>query len=287
MDELDEIVEKIKAGECIPFIGAGVSINAGCKGWDYIPSELEKAAQDILTANPTLLPEGLSKQQKIRILGEELIKSGKSHEYERILRAALSCKPADVQGKYLTLVSAIKRIFGFSGIMLTTNIDNCLDLTPQFSPENKYPPLFRSVDQFKIIKLSQGGLYHIHGHYSELMKAAFTDVAYKERYDQLSFENFLCHIFKAYTVLFIGYSFSDDPLMNIIAEMKGKQHFALVRKKPELTPEIKTSFLERYNIKMIEYSDHDVLPNLLQQWVDKNFPEISATETEKEDVTHV
>ena len=285
MDELDEIVPYIKENKCILFLGAGVSVLAGCSNWDSIPESLiaQPEMQQVITENPSLLPESSTTQQKIEILADELKKMNKDHVFDNVFRSALHCDPRSVIGAYSSLVRPIERIFSFGKILLTTNVDNCLEGTEYFSP-SKNNPVYYSLDQFRVPSLDQGGIYCIHGNRDASKETIFTDSAYGVRYANVGFENFLCYILKNYNVLFIGYSFSDKPLMGLVESMRDRAHFALVRK-GKYTAIEKTEFIEKYNIKLIEYPDHDSLPSLLQAWVDNNFPEISIGAPE-EDVTH-
>lgn len=287
MDELDEIVETIKLAKCVPFLGAGISNIAGCSGWDSIPEKLElkPEIQSLLASGSALLPGDASKEQKIEIYSRELKRINKSYLYEQVIEEVINCNAEEVLRNYLVIVKAIEKIYSFSKLLMTTNIDNCLDLArgTKFVPP-KARKYFKIVD-FEITNLNNGGIFHIHGHRNDLEGTIFTEGALLNRYQDRGFANFLCHVFKTYTVLFIGYGLGDKLLMEIMEKMKDRQHFALTQV-GKYTPAEKTNFIERYNIKIIEYPDHASLPAMMQQWVNNRFPELSAQVPEEEDATH-
>lgn len=278
LDGLDETIQLINDKKCVIFLGAGISQQAGCSSLEYIPESLKSLPiiKNEISRNPSFLPDNVSIPKIIDILFNKIRSNEEDlKKYEDILYKTISCQAEMiVDNKYSTLIKAIKKIYSFTNLMFTTNIDDCLSLTKYFDPKKGYK-IFYKNKHFKIINLNKGdinGIYHLHGQKIELNGATFGENFYNDLYGDLGFENFLCYIFRQYSMIFIGKNLENDHhLMRIVELMRGTKHFALIKKK--YSDVQKTNFLKKYNIKIIDYPNHDLLPDLLQSWVDKNFPE--------------
>lgn len=289
MDELDELVPEIKKKRCIVFIGAGVSKNAGCKDWDFIPEQLSqnKELKELLNAGIFNYSKTSRLPIQIEELRNKLIELEQFPHYERTLEDAIRVDSANRNyGKFKLLVEVLFSIFSYSKILVTTNVDDSLENTEFYDSDKHYrlksqekEIKAKEITHFRIRDLEKGGRYHIHGYEKALFDAAFTETAYKDRYSDWALENFICHLISNYTFLFIGYSFQDNEIQEMFKIMKNRKHYRLVQKDKNFAVQ-KTEFEKKYNIKLIGYPDHDDLPDLLRNWT------IKHNISKKEDVTH-
>jgi len=269
MDKLNEILQYVLKGECIIFIGAGLSKIAGCYDWDSIVKEMLVHEVVKNKINITELDQSqFSNEEVIDFCQREFDRAGKEDDFWGIVRKALIKDPKKFNEVYIPLIKGISKITPFPRIVITTNIDSCLEETQLF-PLNK---VFYEPCDFNIQKLNGSGIFHIHGYVENLKKCLLTKRRYIERYKENGFNNFLDKLFSDYSTLFLGYSLRDSEIKNILMRAQNKKkHFALVSNDDGFTSSELTIFSDLYKTKIIVYGERDTFQNQLIDWIAKNF----------------
>jgi len=298
------LVDEIKSGNCVAFVGAGFSAPA-LPTWDdlirtlkeheSISTETRKAVTNLLDSQSNSASELFDKEAAAQLLEDEL-----STALPKALKDAL--KPSSDAGD----ARVLKRKLLLSQIpfqaILTTNFDDYLQSTSIRS--NKYSEVLNpsarrwtnSVDWDEPEGGSLVPIVKLHGQLStnELENDV---VLSRSGYRKLLFErpdyaNFLKAVLVTRTVLFIGFSFSDAYLNQLRSEVlnltrgdgsAGPKAYALMN---DLTDEACQYLLRHEGIYPIRYStdeleggpDHSGFDALLSDLSTATNPESSISE---------
>lgn len=277
MNELSEILPYILNGQCVLFIGAGISKIAGCYDWDSVVREM--ISHDVIKKriNPNELDNNrLANEELIEFCLQEFTNSGKENDFWGIVRKALMKDPKKFQIEYLPLIRKIKEIEPFPKI-ITTNIDNCLEETRLLDLSK----IFYELDEFNINNLNKSNtcIFHIHGYIEKLKDSLLTRRRYLQRYRKDEFQEFLRGMFSSYSVLFLGYSLRDSEIKDIILQTHtDMKHFALVPVDDGFSHSEISVYLDLYKIKIIVYGDKKNFGYLLKNWIDRNFVRVNLKE---------
>jgi len=271
MDQLNELIPHFLNGECILFIGAGLSKIAGCYDWNSIVEEMIDHEVIKRRINPNEL-------ERNRFSNEELIdfcfqcfkENGKEHDFWGIVRKALIKDPQKFQTEYLPLINGIRKMNPFPPI-ITTNIDSCLEETKLFDLSK----VFYEPKDFNMNNLKSLSIFHIHGYIERLKDSLLTKSKYLQRYKERNFRRFLKSIFSNYQVLFLGYSLRDSEIKNILLETGEniQSHFALIPEEDRYTDSDITVFLDIYKVKIVIYGPRKNFGRSLSNWIQHNFPQ--------------
>ncbi len=191
-------------------------------------------------------------------------------EYWKIVRDAILFDPKLFSEKYLPLIKLIKKITPFPQIIITTNIDNCLEHTREFNP-NVY---FRLHD-FGAVSPHPPGTYHIHGYLERIEESLLTRSMYIPRYNDAGFQSFLRSVLRENSALFLGYQLQEQGIKDILLQAKGENpeilHFLLAPEEDGLNHAIMTLHNDIYGVRTIQYGTRDEFQNALAGWVARNF----------------
>jgi hypothetical protein len=227
----EALIDEIKSGNCIAFVGAGFSAPA-LPTWDnlirtisnhsLVSPKTRKTVNSLLDSSDNPATELFDKEAAAQILEDEL-----SGELASIVREVLKPSKGDGDTTVRNRRNLLAKI-PFQAI-LTTNFDDYLQ-APSVR-ENAYSEVLKQssrrwVDSVNW-KSSEGNslvpIVKLHGQLSD--GQSITDVALsRSGYRKLLFErpdyaNFLKAIFVTRTVLFIGFSFSDSYLNLLRSEV--------------------------------------------------------------------
>jgi hypothetical protein len=271
MDRLNEILPHITQSKCALFIGAGLSKIAGCYDWDSIVEEMvNKIPITDKPLNPSDILGKFGNEELIGLCHKASIKNGKENIFWGIARRATMFNPELFQSKYIPVARSIKKIKP-TPVIITTNIDNCLEYTREFDLNQ----IFYKENHFLEENLNGSAIYHIHGYIELFEESLLTRQRYIQRYQQEIFRDFLIKLFSRYSVIFIGYSLRDQEIKDAIFQAKeknqNKKHFLLIPSEDNLTESQKAVFLGLFGIVTIVYGRRDQLYNTLDNWVTKNF----------------
>jgi hypothetical protein len=269
MDKLNNILPYIRERKCALFIGAGLSIMAGCYDWDSIVREM--------LDHPLVKSKGIEKKDLLgKVRNDELIEycqqlfieGNEEHQFWGIARRAINFNPGLFNEHYLPLIRNLKQIQPKLEILLTTNIDDCLEHTNEFDLSK----IYFKVEDFTEERLNGSGIFHIHGFIEEFDKSLLTRNKYIPRYREKEFQSFLKGFFAKYSVLFLGCSLRDQEIKDVILETKDeKTHFLLIPEEEGLTSSQISFYYDMYKIVTIEYGGRDNLPGVFGEWIEKNF----------------
>lgn len=284
MDRLNDILPYIKEQRCGLFIGAGLSRMAGCYDWDSIVKEM--------LDHPLIKDKGIKANDLIgKVRNDELIEycqqlftEGKEeHQFWGIARRAITFNPGLFDKQYLLFVKALKLIQPTLKVVLTTNIDNCLEHSNVFDLSKVY---FKCQD-FNEEKMNGSGVFHIHGYIEEFEKSLLTRNKYIPRYKETDFQRFLKGFFEKYSVLFLGYSLRDQEIKDIILETRNdrKKHFMLIPEEDGMSTSQISLYNDMYGITTVVYGQRDELLNIFIGWIDKNF-RITSLKAPEVDITN-
>jgi hypothetical protein len=271
----------IKEERCALFIGAGLSRIAGCYDWDSIVKEM--------LDHPLVKSKGIEKNELMgRMRNDELIgycqqlflESNEEHKFWGIARRAIMFNPALFDKEYLPMIRTLKQIDPTPKVILTTNIDDCLEYTNEFDLSTTY---FK-VEDFTEHTLNGPGIFHIHGYKEEFEKSLLTRGKYVPRYRNKAFQEFIKRFFKKYSVLFLGYSLRDQEVKDIIFQTKDehRMHYLLIPEEDGFTSSEMSFYQDVYGMVSVVYGPRNNFRKILAEWVDRNFRVTSLKQPEVE-----
>lgn len=273
---LDESITYFSDGQAILFFGAGISRIAGCYDWNSIIKELlaDKCIPSDINKND-FIKSSVPYNMKIEFLKKKYHAAKQENKFTGILRKAITADPELFSNAYIPFIRSLKLIKPFP-IIVTTNIDSCLEDTRVL---NCFDQLYYDIKSFQISNLKENSIFHIHGYRENFLETLFTKEQYRKFYRETKFRNFLSHIFSNYCIIFMGYSFNDDELKDVIYDARQEINVIpsfLLAPENEFKPEDISIYRDIYKIDFIEYGKVDKFPEIIKPWLNKNFPTISV-----------
>ncbi len=237
-DYPQELIDSIKDKKLIVFLGAGASTSCGLPSWlDIVAHTLENKSSYIDNS------ELFSQSIKAGILSplevlDKLINNKKViyNSFEEQL------KNKDIKSDLHTSLGALTQKF------ITTNFDTLIEFNLNINN------VITKDSNFNLSKIDTEDSFVLkpHGDISQIDKCVIFSEQYKELYTEEQFSTFqLKKLFSEYTVLFIGFSFSDPyvtELFNYISTLSegfGPQHF-LISNKDNKIDNISTILIDDY-----------------------------------------
>ncbi|MGF2144856.1 ABC-three component system protein [Vagococcus fluvialis] len=250
---IEELKQKYNEKKIIPFVGAGLSIPFDLKPWKKLIEELADSIVD-----PKFLPsiefelengeyqEAIESIKKFARIDDQPIQEKIEREYS--LRKNDLVSPID--NNYLDLEKNNFKIY------LTTNYDRLLD---DYIPNiNSFRTLTEYTSDFQ--KLTRDNdekyLFHIHGCVSNSNSIVISSKKYDELYRNTRFDNLMKGFSSNYSYLFLGFSFGDTFVRELIKNHKGffsGTHYAFIGK-DSISNEIKDKLSKEYGIRFLEYN---------------------------------
>ena len=244
-DVPSQIFEAAKNGKLVVFIGAGVSRIIGCPSW----KEFALLQLKDLYKNKAINYHEYKNLEKLETR-KLLSICSKIYEEKDIqhppMRAILTGKD-DLASKF----PIYEDLYAFNAVFVTTNYDDYLDQVAH-KPISKSPSItdtslsldyveketpkgkiIYSKEQLLISNLINGRVIHLHGSVHKEGNTIVTIVDYMKQYENGSKPAVLLEeIFKAYTVLFVGYGLEEYEILEFMISkshtVKGEvKHFML------------------------------------------------------------
>lgn len=255
---LEDLRNTYHDGKLIVFAGAGVSTAGGLPGWHTLATQLRDRLQ----------AEGKTTTELAEV--DELIKHGQLIDALSAAKHALGehefnlaiDKAVNDEGRLVPdLAQAIAELAPKLRAVITTNLDRFLERAFAGNwPELATPTGDLAQQSRYILKL--------HG----IRKDRTTWVFTRGQYDRHTFgwPNFRIAfetLFRAYSILFVGYGLRDDDFDLTLAATRALAgshppiHFALVRGQ---TPPHRRRMLEGAGLRLLEYDKHDDVPGILR-----------------------
>ncbi len=286
MNRLSPFIGFIEQKKAAIFFGAGISKIAGCSGLRDICrklSEIKSVQELIKSQNPDAVPRkeliAFCKSVCNRCEGDRRV-------FDGIMRQGLTFETDKFYREYLPFIKKLKQVIPFPSIM-TTNVDDCLSKTRQFD----LAKIFYKESDMRMDLFRDIGIFHIHGYIEDSSGQLWDLFDYPERYGKKDFKEFIVNTFKEYSVLFLGYAFSDDDELKQLMGMAKKEndppqkHFALLPT-DEAHPHINdTMYEELFNVQVVRYGSKADFIKILSDWIDSNFN--PAKIGKDEDISHL
>lgn len=291
LDQLNEIIPYIEDNKCALFIGSGLSNIAGCDNWSDMTIAIIKSVIQRSNFGGSVLSDDEKNQLKwyyenslndknvdyYQIIDycQEVYKQHKFEGFWDTIEESLSKKGH----KYTNYVSIIKKIFSIEPKLsiITTNIDNKLEGVTNGFNDKLYKNSLYIIKEFDFRKLIEEAplICHIHGYiesgegHSGLKKSVIGMGKYIKRYRNPIYIKFLKDVFRNTHILFLGYSFGDVKLREILKDTKQGEHYHYALMPSDFNE--MDSYKKNYNIKIIKYGEIKKFQGELERWIDENF----------------
>ncbi len=258
-----DLLEEIREGRCVAFVGAGFSAPAGLPSWRDLLLRItgEVATPGVLTYALHRLGSGSSdgNEEVAQILERELGRE----RFERALRRELAVERyPDAMTKRLNLLYNIP----FQAV-LTTNFDTVLPgEIPGRDVYQKVLKHQRSVRSLFARAMNEGSTHwptpvvKLHGDITRPGSTVLSRLDYRRRlYSDIAYLGFLRSVFLYNTVLYLGFSFTDayiNQLRSETLEMLGRRpedrprSYAVINDVPDVA---RKHLLEVEGIEVLSY----------------------------------
>jgi hypothetical protein len=241
-DSFYQLAEKVRDGTVVPFLGAGMSVEAKFPDWKGLMKRLAGKAQAAIAAQVSegKVTQGIDESDLLfaadffrKVLGDEVF------ETEICDALAMNDDVRERISKSSNYAALAKLDFP---CWLTTNFDLALEAALEIYG----PKPCRSVDwsqeddvnRFLMRAPNADGksvCIHLHGTLGTRNSLIFTERDYQRRYWRSDLDRVkLFVIFTSYSVVTIGFSLTDHDFMSILREVKAKlslsepRHYALL-----------------------------------------------------------
>lgn len=278
----DDLIDKVKEGKVVPFIGAGISMGVRLRVGEHdknrlgrMPSYKDLLLQLIDRAERNNLFKGKyvgAKEAALSYINagdmmkaadvlEKPIDTNLRYKYLRQILNYLSAEPS--------LVHELLNILDFP-LILTSNYDRLLESALEPTPE-----VLTHEDAVSMLELlKEGGQFvvKVHGDVTRpqtiaLGWSSYQNIHLADNPKSSALKDFLTQTFTQKTVLFLGCSMAGgeytEYLSKIIETYKNKPgpHYALI---PEgsLTEEREAEWLERFGVHMVEYEPDETYSHI-------------------------
>lgn len=276
---LDTTIEYFKKGQVILFVGAGISQIAGCYDWDTLIKSFAEHPLIKTDINSTdfIDSPNLEPHEKIQHCKKIFNKAEKENEYLGILNKAVLKNPRLFLEKYIPLIKTIVDSDVPIPIIVTTNVDDCLEETGFFDLDHPY----YEKKHFIPANLANGSVFHIHGSKIDFKNTVFATEDYASLYADSNFMNFLAHIFSNFCIIFLGYGLRDKEIkyriLDVQNQYKCKPFYFLISNN-EFNPTEITVLSNNYGLTVIQYGERDNFPSIFKSWIQNNLPQKSKKE---------
>jgi WD40 repeat protein len=252
-----DLIKQIKDGNCVVFVGAGLSQGAGLPNWTgLLQRMLNWAADHGVDMSDRAELEGYIGEGKLLMVAEEMRERLVDDDFRSFMVETFR-KPGLKPTEAHRLIPGINFCAA-----LTSNYDTLLE-TAYTLEWKKTPPVFTHLDCPELsaaLRSNQFYILKVHGHIDRIETIILGRSDYREIiYNNREYHTYLTTLLSSKTMLFVGFSLTDPDLMMLLDELgaifKGYtgKHYALVS--TEGVGEIERRRFERdYNIHIIPYT---------------------------------
>ncbi|UDN61471.1 SIR2 family protein [Clostridioides sp. ES-W-0016-02] len=265
----DELVNAIKAGYVVPYIGAGMSMLFK----DIYPSWstfLNNTSEEYLEDEDKILFKKIEDyEKKAEFLYEELAKVRFSKHLKKVFGAGyLDAKDKD---DFIDkCVYLIPIIFG-SGLIITTNYDKVLE--KNYGLHNKtvlvsHPGHFEALNN--ALRNNELVLYKIHGDITEpITSIVLTKEQYEKAYSNDELRKMLTQVYTSKELLFLGCSLEKDRPLELLQQVSeaGMGHYAIIPVSSEKKKHRRIELENEYYTQTIMYPEgkHECVRIILER----------------------
>jgi len=271
-----DLADKIDQGNCVVFVGAGLSQGAGLPGWPGLLRQmLDWGEEHGVDLSDRAELEKCIKDGELLMVAEEMRKRLGKNDFREFMVGVFrkpNLEPTDAHNLLPKIPFAAA---------LTSNYDTLLETAytissggiPRVFTHEDYPELSAAPrdNEFYVLK--------VHGTIDRIETIILGQSDYRELiHDNQACQSYLRNLFLNKTVFFIGFGLTDPDLMLLLDKLsvtfKGYagKHYALMD--TEKAPAFKQRlFEENYNIKIIPYTksapDHPEVREFLSDLAEK------------------
>ena len=271
MDIPGDLVKKIADGNCVVFVGSGLSIAAGLPGWPDLLRRMIKWAEEYGRdmSDRADLEKDIDDNKLLDVAEEMRERLGENDFRQFMVKVFRNPDLGPVEAH--ELLTEIP----FSAV-ITSNYDTFVEDTcirkgpsPLVFTQLDYPELAGALrdDEFYVLK--------VHGTINRMETIILGRSDYREvMFSNPAYQQHLATLFSTKTVLFLGFALTDPGLMTLMDKLGaifkgyGGKHYALMHVK-EVPPYRQNRFERDYNIHIIPYDDHSEVPVFLRELVQR------------------
>lgn len=291
VDPKRELIEEIRAGRCIAFVGAGFTAPV-CRRWgELLTSVAAEHADAGLHDQVRLLLERGEYEIAAQIIEDAFGEDETSKLLDLVRRHTPKPHPTDEERTRVELRKKLLKDIPFAAV-LTTNFD--AELQGHVLDRETYSSLLRDADRSsmarrfwirqKELDLGRSPILKLHGDLRGDKGITLSRRGYRTRlYAEPGYLNVLRTVFMTKTLLFIGFSFNDPYLNELRSETlayigKGSETptvaYAVLA---DLHPSVKSHYAKHEGIHVFGYEsngnqDHGYLDTFLEELHAKTAP---------------
>lgn len=280
----EHLIEEIISGNCMLFVGSGISKKCVTEGRKSLPNWYEFLKEFIVWVQKSKNLDDtycedllqLLDERKYLIVAEELLENINHKEFGEFLQRTFNSKNI-VPSRLHKLIAMLP----FRGI-ITTNYDNLIEVCI-VKEKSKIPKVFTNNDILNGLSPLENDFFilKMHGDIEDPESIVLSYKSYlKMMFDSLTYQELIEKIFSEYTVLFIGYGGSDNNvefLLDRLAIRETKSKHYLLSKENTFMEIEKNHYKKDRKLEIIEYIDYFGLHN----HIDTFFVDIITKLTEK------
>lgn len=265
-DYPERLVQGVKSGSVIPFVGAGASKKSmpnHFPTWRELASLMNDRAMKISAISSQEYTEikQLIKANRLTFVMDALKKSLPREEYESLL--AEKFEYVDTTGADLTTQNLILRIAG--KLIITTNYDRLLE--DAFAKKFRRSPTTATFEQSSSVQYSiqdhrnsgDPTIFKIHGDIKAKNSVILSERDYRSLlYDQQAYEAVVTSLFISNVFLFIGFSLEDREVLFHLERLRHQfsyvtqSHYAVMPSGKHSNLESR-QFRELYGVEIITF----------------------------------
>lgn len=243
----------------IPFIGAGVSRPFNVPNWIDL---LVKLCEELIDESDIheLIKKDIYLGKYWNAVDDIMLYSAKDEEYIQevvadIIKEDMIEDKKDIDSNYVDLEKLIVPYY------LTTNYDNLLGMYVK----SRYQTTILSDMNSGIQRLASENdgkrIVHLHGDIANAGSIVLSRKKYNQVYISEKYNTFFNFFRSGYTFLFIGFSFSDEYIIDLMNTYKGyfnDYHYILIANP---TKEMELEYMEKYKLIVLPYLVEDIKDN--------------------------
>jgi len=233
MDIPKDLTEQLSRGNCVAFIGSGLSVASGLPTWPDLLRQMMRwsEAYGVVLQDRADI-EALIADNEFLLAADELVQQMGNEKFHRFISEVFR-RPGLKPNEAHLLVTEIP----FSGI-LTTNYDKLLESAYVMTHNGEHPHVFTQMDVAELSGSLRSGEFYIlktHGTADRIETVVLGKNQYRSlMHSNPSYQKVLDTLFSSKTILFIGFGLNDPDLLLHLDELQAAfagytgTHYALM-----------------------------------------------------------